>query len=490
MMSLRYIETTSAGLTDAVKAEASSGAGIACMYATEASKDALRSLEVIMISDKEVVRISAPLQESVFNSLMPAFRAAGIYEREISEMSGILPLGNPDMRPLKMRTRTTGSYPMQKTKADDQAYPHPVIIPRNRMFGEGLFEIPVGPIHAGVIEPGHFRFSVTGENILRLRTYLGYKFRGIEKMMETPVGKDNTKLAERISGDNAIAHSLAYLQAIENGTDIPQRARYVRTVYAELERMYYALNGISGIALDASLSVPAKAGFALKERVLRLNERISGHRMLRNTLMPGGLRKDLSEASMADIENETLRLKVETDELFRMLTSSPSFRDRADTTGILRKEDAVMLRAVGPVARASGIEYDVRKARPYEAYGSVRMKVATHTAGDVYARLKVRYDEFIESVSIISQCLNSMEPGEISCPVETEDGFHIGMTESPRGEIIHCVHVRGGEIWRYKIRDPSFPNWPALELAVLGDIVPDFPLVNKSFDLSYSGNDL
>ena len=486
----RRIETTAAGLEGIVRAKASSGAGIACMYVTEPSKDAPRTLETIMVSEKEVMRISAPLAESAFPSLTPAFRAAGIYEREIWEMSGVLPLGHPDLRPLKMRTRTTGSYPMQKAETDENAHPHKVIIPRNRMFGEGLFEIPVGPIHAGVIEPGHFRFSVTGENILLLRTYLGYKFRGIEKMMETPVARDSTRIAERISGDNSVAHSLAYLQAVEGAAEIPPRARYVRTIYAELERMYYLLNGMSGIALDTSLSVPAQMGFALKERILRLNERISGHRMLRNTLMPGGLRKDLSSGSMAEIESETLRVKVGADELFGMLSSSPSFRDRADTTGILSKKDAVALRAVGPAARASGIEHDVRKDRPYEAYGSVRMKVATHTAGDVYARLKVRYDELTESVSIISQCLNSMEPGGISCPVKTEDGFYVGMAESPRGEVMHCVHVRNGEIWRYKIRDPSFPNWPALELAVLGNIVPDFPLVNKSFDLSYSGNDL
>ena len=308
MIPLISLVTDASGIEDAVRAASSSGAGIACMYATEPSGDAPRSLETIMVSDKEVLRISAPLSGTVFRSLTPAFRAAGIYEREISEMSGVLPLGHPNMRPLKMRTRTTGVYPMQKTKEDGSS--HKVIIPRNRLFGDGLFEIPVGPIHAGVIEPGHFRFSVTGEEVLQLRIYLGYKFRGIEKLMETSAAVDNTRMAERISGDNSIAHSLAYLQAVEDGTEIPLRARYVRTVYAELERMYYALNGISGIALDASLSVPAKAGFALKERVLRLNERISGHRMLRNTLMPGGLRKDLSEVSMADIENETLRLKA------------------------------------------------------------------------------------------------------------------------------------------------------------------------------------
>jgi Ni,Fe-hydrogenase III large subunit len=487
---VRNIVTATEGLENTVKTEALSGAGIACMYVVEASERTPRSLETIMVSAGEVLRISSPLPESAYPSLTPAFEVAGIYEREISEMSGVLPLGHPDMRPLKMRTRATGSYPMQKTEEDEQVIRHPVIIPRNRMFGDGLFEIPVGPIHAGVIEPGHFKFSVTGEHILMLRVYLGYKFRGIEKMMETPVGRDNTRLAERISGDNGIAHSLAYLQAIEHDTEIPMRAKYVRTIYAELERIYYSLTGISGIALDASLSVPAKKGFALKEEVLRLNENVSGHRMLRNTLMPGGLRTDMSNSSMDGIRNKVTRLRTDVDELFEVLASSPTFRDRADTTGTLSKEDAVRLGTVGPVARASGIDRDVRKDHPYAAYASIRMRTVTHTSGDVFARLEVRKDELLESVNIITQCLNSMEPGDISCPVETNDGFHIGMSESPRGEVIHCVHVEDGNIWRYKIRDPSFPNWPAIESAVLGNIVPDFPLVNKSFDLSYSGNDL
>jgi Ni,Fe-hydrogenase III large subunit len=348
----------------------------------------------------------------------------------------------------------------------------------------------VGPIHAGVIEPGHFRFSVAGEPIQMLRVHLGYTHRGIEKMLESPVNKDNTRLVERISGDNAIAHCLAYLQAIEDGTEIPMRARFVRTVYAELERLYYLLSGMAGIAMDTALSVPATKGYVLKERILRLNERISGHRMLWGTLRPGGLRVDLNDGSASEIEREMLRLKFDVDDLFEIMTSSPSFMDRTETTGILTNDDAVGLRAVGPVARASGVDYDVRKDHPYAAYGAVGLNVPTYMSGDVHARLKVRKNEIVESISIITQCLNNMEAGETSCSVRTRDGFHIGMAESPRGEVIHCVHVTDGRIVRYKIRDASVPNWPALELAVLGNIVPDFPLVNKSFDLSYSGNDL
>lgn len=476
-------------LTDTVRVQASLGFGIGCMYVNEQSDHSVRTLETIMVSDDEVLRISAYLPGEVYGSLSGEFPSASVYEREISEMSNVLPLGHSDLRPLKLRTVWEDTYPMKKGD-NASTVSRSVPIPRNGMVGEGLFEIPVGPIHAGVIEPGHFRFSVAGEPILMLRAYLGYKYRGIERMMETPVSKDNTRLMERVSGDNAVAHSLAYLQALEGEAEIPVRAQLVRTIYAELERIYYMLSGMAGIALDTALSVPAAKGYMLKERILRLNEKVSGHRMIWNTLVPGGLRRDLAESSAKDIEKEALHMKFEVDELFETMVDSPSFMDRAENTGILTNEDALRLRVTGPIARASGIEYDVRKSHPYASYGRIGMKIPTHISGDVYARLKVKKNETLESISIILQCLGQMEEGPIFRKIGTEDGFHMGMTESPRGETIHCMHVINGKIWRYKIRDPSFPNWPAIEQAVLGNIVPDFPLINKSFDLSYSGNDL
>lgn len=476
-------------VNDIVRDQTKIGFGIACMYVKEQSDYESRALETIMVSQDEVLRISAYLADNTYTALTPENPAANIYEREIAEMSNILPLGHSDLRPLKLRKTWTDSYPMQKAE-DLSDHSRPVLIPRNGMVGEGVFEIPVGPIHAGVIEPGHFRFSVAGEPILMLRTYLGYTYRGIEKLMETSVKKNNIHLIERVSGDNAIAHSLAYLQAIERDTEIPMRARFIRTILAEMERIYYLISGMAGIALDTALSVPAQKGYMLKERMLRLNERITGHRMLWGTLKVGGVKKDLSENDIKDIENEVVRLKFEVDEMFDVMMMSSSFLDRAETTGVLSNQDAVRLRTVGPVARASGVEYDVRKHHPYEAYGLVGMKVSTHTSCDVYARLKVKKNEILESISIITQCITSMDKGGISCEVEFKDGFSMGMTESPRGEVIHCMHVINGNIWRYKIRDASFPNWPAIESAVMGNIVPDFPLINKSFDLSYSGNDL
>ena len=487
-MNVRTINSTTDDLLSVVKSQTTLGFGLASMYVTEPDGSELRTLEVIMISGTEVIRISSALEKSEFPSLMPYVHAAGIHEREIFEMSGVVPTDHPDMRPLKIRKTYDEGYPLQKTKLEGPF--KDVRIPQNDMIGEGIFEIPVGPIHAGVIEPGHFRFSAAGEPILMLHTYLGYKYRGIEKLFETPVERNNTRLAERISGDNAIAHSMAYLQALESDTEIPERANFIRTIYAELERIYYLLSGISGIALDTALVVPAAEGYALKETMLRLNQDVSGHRMLRGTFRPGGVRRDIDEDTMERIESGMIHLKLDLENLFEIIISSPSFLDRAETTGVLTNELAIKLRTVGPVARASGVKYDVRKSHPYAAYDKIKMRVPVETTGDVAARLKVRKEDISESISIITQCIDAMEPGDLYCDVKTSDGVHIGLTESPRGETLHCMHVKNGNIWRYKIRDASFPNWPALEQAVLGNIVPDFPVINKSFDLSYSGNDL
>ena len=463
------------------------GYKLASMYVQEPSETDSRRLEIIMISEKDVLRISSCISDS-FDSLSKIIPSE-LYEREIYEMSNVIPKDHWDLQPLKIRYKLKDAYPLQKESiGTSEKYRLP--IQHNGMDGDGIFEIPVGPIHAGIIEPNHLRFSVAGEPILMLKVHLGYTHRGIEKLMETDISKDNTHLAERICGDNGIAHSLAYLQAIERDTEIPKRAKFIRTILAELERIHCHLSGISGVALDTALSVPAAEGFALRERMLRLNEKVSGHRLLRGILKPGGLKKDLDNRQLEMIEKETMALKFEICDLFEMMIRSPSFMDRAESTGVLSENDAKRFGTVGPIARASGIEYDVRKQHPYEAYADVGFRVPVYTSGDVYSRLRVKKEEIEESISLISQCIGFMEAGPIFEKLKIINGFSFGIVESPRGELTNCVHVKNDQIWRYKIRDASFHNWPALETAVLGNIIPDFPLINKSFDLSCSGNDL
>ena len=446
-----------------------SGLGLACMYARKVPDGHV--LEAVMAGER-VERITAFVEGAKYLSVTPDIPCASIYEREIYETHGIYPMGHSDMRPLRSGPSEGGT------------------IPHNNVFGDGIFEIPVGPIHAGVIGPGHFRFSVAGEPILMMKAYLGYSRRGVERLMEASASADNTMIAERISGDNAVAHALAYLQTVEQDTDIPERARLIRTVMSELERIHNHLGTIGGIASDASLAVPAAHAGMLRENMLRLNERVFGHRQLWGMLRIGGLSKDIPKIALDNVEREVVKAGSDAEEVVNIMIRSPSFMDRAQTTGRLSAEDAVRLRAVGPVARSSGVNYDVRKTRPYAAYGMVALDVPTSPGGDVYARLTVRKKEIKESVSVILQCINMMKGGPVRTEARTEDGFYTGITESPRGETVHCAHIDNGRITRYKIRDASFPNWPALECAALGNIMPDFPLVNKSFDLSYSGNDL
>jgi Ni,Fe-hydrogenase III large subunit len=357
--------------------------------------------------------------------------------------------------------------------------------------GDGGFEIPVGPVHAGVIEPGHFRFSVAGESILNLEVRLGYVHRGVEKCLEEASPNRALRMVERISGDNGVAHSLAFCQAFESGQEVPPRAQYVRCVLAELERIYNHLGDIAGLALDTAFSVPAADIDALRENLLALNARTTGHRLLWGAVTLGGTREVFGEAAVDDVQDTLMNTGNELRAVVRRMRASPSFLDRAETTGVVSEKVAKDLRLVGPIGRASGQNRDVRRDHPYEAYSRLSFRVPLFKEGDVMARMNVKVEEVDESISRGMEALDRMplpEGGRILEP--PKDGVHIGLVEAPRGELIHIIHTKDGKVVRHKVRDPSFCNWPSIQEAVLGDIVPDFPLINKSFSLSYSGNDL
>lgn len=431
-----------------------------------------------------------------FRSLTPGIPAANWYEREIQDMLGLVPEGHPDPRPLVLYDDwPAGSYPLRKDFPWDAKVPR---VPNEYFFrrveGEGVYEIPVGPIHAGVIEPGHFRFSVAGEPILNLEVRLGYTHRGIEKLSERTPYPQGIYLAERISGDNSVAHSTAYCQAVERAAEasIPERAEYIRTIYLEMERLYNHFGDIAGIALDTAFSVGASHGYILREKMLNLNECITGSRLLRSVNVLGGVRRDLTPNDREKITAALIKLKLEFSDLVSLMIASPSLLDRVETTGVLSAELARGLNVVGPGARASGIVRDVRRDHPYAAYGHLSFLVPHYTVGDVNARLHVKIDEVYESMSLIEQALDNMPSGERAVRVETPPEHCIAhsLVEAPRGELMHWMMTGVTSPYRHKIRDPSFCNWLALEYAVLGNIVPDFPLINKSFNLSYSGNDL
>lgn len=464
------------------------GYGLMCMYATE-SGDMPRTVQTLMRKDADILHLETVLESDSYPSMSFTIPQVRPYEREMMEMSGLDPVGLGDRYgPQRLQWPYKDAHPLQKGELPKERYNAP--IPDNRLSGDGVFEIPVGPVHAGIIEPGHFRFSVAGEPILKVRTHMGYVYRGVEKLMEGPADIDRTRLTERISGDTCVANSLAYAHAMEGDTEVPKRARLLRTVFAEMERIYCHFSDIGGIAQDTGFSVPATYGAGLREKVLRVNEVVGGHRFLMGTIVPGGVRRDISDSSIKAIRNRILKISFDIEELMGMLVNSSTLMDRVETTGTLTNKVATTYRALGPAARASGVATDVRKERPYDAYGDIGMRLITQPKGDVYSRMMVKADEIVESTSIINQCLDMLTEGPLRVKVEPKDGLGIGLVEAPRGELLHAANIVNGNIWRYRVRDPSFINWLALERALPGNIVADFPLVNKSFNLSYSGNDL
>jgi Ni,Fe-hydrogenase III large subunit/Ni,Fe-hydrogenase III component G len=432
----------------------------------------------------------------IFPSVTPEISSADWYEREINDMFGLEAQGHPDLRPLVLYDDwPKGTFPLRKDFPADSIVPR---IPRpyeyRKVEGEGVFVIPVGPIHAGVIEPGHFRFSVAGEPMINLELRLGYVHKGIEKLSESMTYAKGVRLSERISGDNGFAHSLAYCQTVEAMSDakISERSNYLRCVFAELERAYNLLGDVGGIALDTAFNVGAQHAYILKERMMDINDLLTGSRFLRGVNCVGGVRKDIDENGRSKLMERLVTVKLDFHDFYEDVIGTPSVMDRLETTGILTFEAAKDLNVVGPGARASGIDRDVRRDHPYAAYRDFSFKVPVLRQGDVNARFQVKSEEILESISIIEQAVSNMPSGELrtEVPVPEPGGTAMSLVESPRGEMMHWIVAGEGRPFRHKIRDASFHNWRAMEVAVLGNIVPDFPLVNKSFSLSYSGSDL
>jgi len=476
------------------------GATLATLHATDTRqvKEAYTIYAVLPIAaSNTIVTIEAevPASTGTYQSLTPMIYSANWYEREIAEMFGLMPLGHPDLRPLVLYDNWPPEYHPLRKDAGGMPPKVPTEYQYRRVDGEGVFEIPVGPVHAGVIEPGHFRFSVAGEPVLNLEIRMGYVHKGIEKLSERMIYAKGVALAERISGDNGMAHATAYCQAVEQiaGVAVPDRARYIRTVFLEMERIYNHLGDVGGIALDTAYNVGAQHAYILRERILQLNEYITGSRLLRSINKIGGLRQDLTKEDIEKIRTTLVKIKLDFKDFTDLVNRQTSIMDRTETTGILPIDAARSLNIVGPGARASGVSRDVRKDHPYAAYGDLSFMVHTRKEGDVNARMQVKIAEIYDSMSLIEEALAKLPTGSIRSGLPEIPAGKIGLSlvEAPRGELVHWIlSGDGGKPFRHKIRDPSFCNWLAMEVATPGNIVPDFPLVNKSFNLSYSGNDL
>jgi len=349
-------------------------------------------------------------------------------------------------------------------------------------------------VHAGIIEPGHFRFSVAGEPVLYLQLRMFYTHKGTEKLFEHLPLAHGVQLAESISGDSSFAHATAFCHAVERaaGVEVPPRARAIRTLCLELERIYNHIADIGAIATDVAFVVANMHAMRLKERLLRLNEQLAGNRLLRGMACPGGVRRDWDGVQVRALEELPAALEPDFNSLVELVENSSSTRDRLEGTGILSPEIAHDLGVVGIAGRASGFDHDLRRDFPHAAYDRVQFRVPVYQVGDVEHRLQVRVDEVRESLSIIRQLASGLPAG----PWRAEVGdlpagcTALGWVEGWRGEIFHWIRTApGNRLARCKVKDPSLQNWPALSHAILGNIVPDFPVVNKSFNLSYSGTD-
>jgi Ni,Fe-hydrogenase III large subunit/Ni,Fe-hydrogenase III component G len=443
-----------------------------------------RRVELVLRTDRDAPQVP---------SLAALSFPAGRFEREMRDLYGIVPLGHPLPRRLVRHAHwPVGWYAMRSDAGPapefgtvDEAFPFVTV------QGPGVYEIPVGPIHAGLIEPGHFRFSVVGETILKLKARLWFTHKGIEKLAEERTPADALLLAERVSGDTSVGHALAYCLAVEDAYDwdVPAEARLLRAVLLELERLYNHVADLGALCNDVGYGVLNAHALRVRERLLRLNADITGHRLLRGAVMPGGAR-----VAQLPTSSQLAEIAAEVVEIVDLALRNSVVLDRFTGTAVIRAEQVREIGALGYVARASGVDIDARRDHPFHA-ATTQVTAVVRGEGDVLARFLVRAGEVRASVALLELLLRDARPGtahrEQPQLVPSGQVSGVGLVEGWRGTIAHRVEIAAdGRLARLKIVDPSFMTWPALPVALTGTIVPDFPVANKSFNLSYAGNDL
>lgn len=433
-----------------------------------------------------------------FPDLALVLPCAGRMQRAMADLSGLQAQGSHDQRPwLDHGLWAPGRAPLQHG-ADPKpanAGTLPADYPFVRVEGDGVHEIAVGPVHAGIIEPGHFRFSVVGEKVLRLEQHLGYVHKGIERRFTELPPREGHRLAGRVSGDSTVAYAWAYGMALESAWAcvVPERAQWLRALMLERERVANHLGDLGALGNDAALAFGLAQFSRLREDWLRLSRDAFGHRLMMDAVVPGGVATDLQmpqrdaqRRQCDDVERAVRRLRQVYDE-------HAGLQDRFMTTGRVTPELAARLGLTGLAGRASGQASDLRCDHDWQPYHRLHARISTQDAGDVAARVAVRFDEVFESLRLIRELCTGLPYGEHGSELRAPEGpaRGAGWVEGWRGEILVALETGAdGRIVRCHCHDPSWQNWPVLEHAVIGNIVPDFPLINKSFNLSYSGHDL
>jgi Ni,Fe-hydrogenase III large subunit/Ni,Fe-hydrogenase III component G len=440
-------------------------------------------------------RTELHLRTDPHNPAVPSLAAlsfpAGRFEREMHDLYGVQPRQHPLPRRLVRHPHwPSGWHPMRADAGPRPPLTESEPFPFVTVQGPGVYEIPVGPVHAGLIEPGHFRFSVVGETILKLKARLWYVHKGIEKLFEGHPADQRVPLAERVSGDTAVGHATAYSLAVEDalGCRVPPDARRARAALLELERLHNHISDIGAICNDVGYGIAHTHAQRIRERLLRLNQHTTGHRLLRGAVFPGG-------AALRAVPNAATIQAVADDiaEIVEIALNHTVVRDRLTGTAVLSPQQAADIGTLGYIARASGLPHDARRSHPFTDLGEITIPI--HTGGDVLARFLVRAEEIQASAAILAALLPTLTPGthtrRHTRPAPERPVSGVGIVEGWRGAITHRVELEpDATLTRVKIADPSFFNWPALPVALTDTIVPDFPLTNKSFNLSYAGNDL
>jgi Ni,Fe-hydrogenase III large subunit/Ni,Fe-hydrogenase III component G len=472
------------------------------LVATHDDQDALRAVYLYTAANPDRrVELHLPIErgDPAVPSLAGLSFPAGRFEREMHDLYGIQPQGHPLPRRLVRHQHwPSGWYPMRR-----DAGPPPDFTDTDEPFpfltveGPGVYEIPVGPVHAGLIEPGHFRFSVVGETILKLKARLWYVHKGIERLFEQRTPTDGLPLAERISGDTAVGHALAYCLAVEDalGLRVPVEASRMRAILLELERVYNHIGDLGALCNDVGHSVLNAHALRIKETLLRLNKDTTGHRLLRGGLLPGG-----ATIRHVPAPDRLAAIGADIRDIVQLALDNSLVAERFTGTAVLTNAQARDLGTLGYVAGASGIDVDARRDHPTGTLTDDRpqigevLTVPIHDTGDVMARFQQRAAEIDASLAVLLALVPTVTPGTVTgSPTadHTLPASGVGIVEGWRGAIVHRLEIGPDQrLTRVKVVDPSFLNWPALPVALAGTIVPDFPLANKSFNLSYAGNDL
>jgi Ni,Fe-hydrogenase III large subunit len=452
--------------------------------------DRLRFLAVLRTDTLLTATCDAPDTYPAMTATCENFH---LFEREIAEQTGIIPRGHPWLKMVRYHANARG---VADVFGNDYQEDIPGKYDYYAVSGDEIHEVAVGPVHAGVIEPGHFRFNCIGERVLNLEIQLGYQHRGVEPLLLQAAPNRRPFIAESIAGDTAVANSLCLAQAIEalSGMPVDAGAKIIRTIGLELERIANHVGDLGALSNDVAFLAPANYCGRMRGDFLNMSLLLCGNRFGKGLVRPGGVRFCLTDDIRNTLVQRIAELKPQVSHVIDLIFSTSSVRSRFEGCGRVSRSDAEKLGLVGPAGRACGLPYDARRCFPTEHYGNLDIPENAEATGDVYARAKVRADETMQSIRLIESLLR--HPVETHCvdgenlPL-TPDSLVVTINEAWRGELSHCILTdETGRILHYKVKDPSFHNWNGLSMALRNTGISDFPLNNKSFNLSYCGFDL